>query len=602
MKKLMSVRKSTRPTFRPRLEPLETRLTPTKYTVSSLADSGNGTLRAAITSVNSDPVGSADVIDFSVAGVIKLTSGALPAVATVDIDGTTAPGFSGAPVVEIDNNGFAGLNLAGSQSTLASLSIVNANGPGVTIQGGQIVSVVGNYIGLALDGAAAPNTGAGSLVTSFAVTIGGTSVSARNIISGNGGNGIQLGSNGSFQQDQRTVIEGNFIGTDMAGQAAVPNGGNGVSVFSTDNTIGGTDAGAANIIAFNKQSGVVLDRGGDNAILNNSIFNNGSQGIEIQNGGNSGITASRLTSAIESPGPTSGSVLVEVGGLINTQGSVFGGDTFTVQVFATLNGVSSGQGQIYLGSVQTTTSNGIAPFTLSNASVPAGTGTTFTATATSIHNTSAFSNSIGIGTANQAYVANVYQLLLGRDPDPSSAVWVNGLNDGASPAAVVLGVEGSPEYLQLQVAAMYGRYLNRLPDTAGAEYWVSFLQAGGTFEEVAAELTASQEFFVNNGATNPGFVIALYTQVLNRSPSNAEIAGWVIALDSGEPRLGISIGFFTCQEYRTNLVEADYLTFLLRPADSGGLAAWVNALNAGATDQQVVAQIFGSAEGYQLWS
>lgn len=50
------------------------------------------------------------------------------------------------------------------------------------------------------------------------------------------------------------------------------------------------------------------------------------------------------------------------------------------------------------------------------------------------------------------------------------------------------------------------------------------------------------------------------------------------------------------------LVQIDYLTYLLRPADSDGLAAWVNALNAGATDQQVLAGILGSAEGYQLWS
>jgi hypothetical protein len=64
----------------------------------------------------------------------------------------------------------------------------------------------------------------------------------------------------------------------------------------------------------------------------------------------------------------------------------------------------------------------------------------------------------------------------------------------------------------------------------------------------------------------------------------------------------VAIGFLTSQEYRTDLVQNDYMTYLLRTADSGGLAAWVDALNAGATDQQVLAQIFGSAEGYQLWS
>ncbi len=104
-------RRRSRPTFRPRLESLETRLTPTTYTVSSLADSGAGSLRAAITSVNGDT--SADVIDFSVAGVIQLTSGALPAITnTVKIDGTTAPNGAFIPVVEIDNHGFAGVTIS----------------------------------------------------------------------------------------------------------------------------------------------------------------------------------------------------------------------------------------------------------------------------------------------------------------------------------------------------------------------------------------------------------------------------------------------------------------------------------------------------------
>ena len=78
MNKLAPFRKSTRPTFRPRLEWLETRLTPATYTVSSLADSGAGSLRAAITSANADAT--PDEIDFSVAGVIKVTSADLPTI------------------------------------------------------------------------------------------------------------------------------------------------------------------------------------------------------------------------------------------------------------------------------------------------------------------------------------------------------------------------------------------------------------------------------------------------------------------------------------------------------------------------------------------
>jgi Domain of unknown function (DUF4214) len=597
-------------TFRPFLEALETRLTPTTFMVSSLADSGPGSLRAAITSVNADTT--VDVIGFSVAGVIQLTSGALPAITNLaKMDGTTAPGFAGAPVVEIDNNGFAGLTItsgADFSTNLVSLSIVNANGPGVTIAKGG-AALLGSYIGLALDGSVAANTGAGLLIDiSAGATVGGTTAADRNVISGNGGSGIQL--NGV------ATIIGNYIGTDPTGQMAAGNQGDGImdtsapSPIELANEIGGTDPGDGNIIAFNSQSGVAVLPNTANPILSNSIFNNGANGIALINNGRPNLPAPQIGYAVESPGSEPGSMQVQIGGVLNVPGQGGFQTICTIQVFATLNGVPPGQGQLFIGSVQATTdANGFAGFTLRNAPVPSDANMTFTATATVVlgnffirGNTSVFSTAVGTSTPNQAYVANAYQLLLNRIPDPSSSVWVNNLNDGASPAGVVLSIEASTEYLNDQVSAMYGLYLQRQPDTAGLQYWVSFLQAGGTLEIVAAELTASQEYFVLEGGTNQGFITGLYQEVLRRIPSTGEVAGWETLLDDGVPRLDVSLAFLTSQEYRTNLVQADYMKFLLRTADSGGLTAWVDALNAGATDQQVLAQIFGSAEGYQLWS
>ena len=617
MKKPTYIRK-LRATFRPRLECLETRLTPTTYTVSSLADSGDGSLRAAITSVNADTT--ADEIDFSVAGVIQLTSGALPVITnTVKIDGTTAPGFAGAPLVEIDNNGFAGLTFSGaSNCTLASLSIVNANGAGVMLFGsfgdrlnsptGFNNTVVGNYIGLALDGSVAANTGFGLIIGAPASqTIGGTAPVDRNVISGNGAGGIQLESTGAN-------ILGNFIGTDPTGQAAAPNQGNGITMSGYGITVGGTDPGAGNVIAFNTQSGVMTNPG--NGVLGNTIFSNGSKGIDVEgtpsnNGnGNQILPVPQLSFAVESPGSSTGSVQVQVGGVLNVPTVVADESAslaYTIQVFATLNGVPAGQGQLFLGSVQVNTNaKGFAAFTL-NASVPAGSGTTFTATASTpvfaTSNTSEFSPAFAIGgNPTSLFVASEYGLLLNRYPDTGAAYWVNLMNNGDSAPSVVLGIEGSTEYLNDQVVAMYKLYLNRSPDTAGEQAWTNFLIAGGTLEQVAEGLASSQEFYVLQGGTNQGFLTRLYIDVLNRGSSTADLAGWETALDAGVSRAGVAIAFLTSQEYRTNLVQADYMTFLLRQVDQGGLTAWVGALNAGATDQQVLAQIFGSPEGYQLWS
>ena len=605
-----SPRRRSVATFRPHLESLETRLTPTTYTVSSLADSGDGSLRAAIMSVNADTT--ADKIDFSVAGVIQLTSGPLPVITnSVNINGRTAPEFSDAPLVEIDNNGFAGLTFT-APSVLTSLSIVNANGAGVTLNGTNNPTdpgsgIIGNYIGLALDGSIAANTGVGLFVDHTQnVTIGGTAAVDRNIISGNGGGGILLGPAGPESSGQNAFVENNYIGTDTTGKFAEPNQGNGITLAAT---LGGADIGfidpaRGNIIAFNTGSGVEGPRGIQNPILSNSIFSNGAKGIDLQNGINQIDLPGppQLNYAVESPGATTGTVQVQVGGVLNT----LTGFTCTIQVFATLNGVPAGQGQIFLGSVVANADrNGFAAFTFTSDSVPAGDGTTFTATA-SAFNTSIFSNPIGSSTPdqtpNQNYVTIAYGFLLHRTPDPGSTYWVNQLNNGTAPAQVLLDMQGSAEYLSNQVAALYQQYLQRAPDPDGGQAWTNFLLAGGTLEQVAEGITSSQEYFALQGGTNQGFVTGLYRNVLNRSASDAESAGWVAALDAGIPRPSVSTAFLASQEYRTDLVQSDYMTFLLRPADDAGLAAWVNALNAGATDQQVLAQIFGSPEGYQLWS
>ena len=112
--------------------------------------------------------------------------------------------------------------------------------------------VQGNFIGTDITGTAKlANGGDGVVVGGLfgfvtnGVTIGGTTAAARNIISGNGSNGIETG------DASTTLIQGNFIGTDVSGTNNLGNTGIGVSLNSTNNTIGGTMAGAGNVIAFN---------------------------------------------------------------------------------------------------------------------------------------------------------------------------------------------------------------------------------------------------------------------------------------------------------------------------------------------------------------
>ncbi|HEY7114334.1 MAG TPA: hypothetical protein VIA45_15495 [Thermoanaerobaculia bacterium] len=167
-------------------------------------------------------------------------------------------------------------------------NLVSGNGgPGVSP--GERAAVRGNFIGTDAAGTAAlPNAGAGVLVSGVArATIGGPSSAAGNLISGNSGPGIEI----AFDSEE-TAVSGNRIGVDATETAgALPNA-DGVRLRdgARKTAIGGTDFGTdGNHIAWNAGAGVLLEfsAGAGNAILSNSIHDNGALGIDS---GGDGVT------------------------------------------------------------------------------------------------------------------------------------------------------------------------------------------------------------------------------------------------------------------------------------------------------------------------
>ena len=84
-------------------------------------------------------------------------------------------------------------------------------------------------------------------------TIGGAAALARNVISGNTGDGIDIGSDAA-----NTVVQGNYIGTDQTGTKPLGNSGSGVSLDPSGVTIGGPAQGEGNVISANAQAGVSI--------------------------------------------------------------------------------------------------------------------------------------------------------------------------------------------------------------------------------------------------------------------------------------------------------------------------------------------------------
>src|ERR1700719_432573 len=79
------------------------------YTVTNLNDLGTGSLRAAILAANANSGGT---VVFNTNGTINLST-PLPAITSqMIIDGTTATGFSGTPLVSVNFNSIPGITVA----------------------------------------------------------------------------------------------------------------------------------------------------------------------------------------------------------------------------------------------------------------------------------------------------------------------------------------------------------------------------------------------------------------------------------------------------------------------------------------------------------
>ncbi|HKP13683.1 MAG TPA: HYR domain-containing protein [Blastocatellia bacterium] len=237
--------------------------------VTNNSNGGPGSLRDAIENANRTP--GLDTINFNIQGggtqVISLINQLPEITDAVVIDGSTQPG--GRVVLEGTGAGFGaeGLVVRGGNSRIRGLVFNNyisgSNGQGgdgivLLTNGGNVVE--GNIVGLNSTGTAARGNSFGVyVINSSNNVIGGTAPEARNIISGNKGWGVILWEKAEFLSAGHTTgnaVRGNYIGTDITGAVGIGNGGLDIrlgldltgSVF-LNNTIGGTTAGARNVIS-----------------------------------------------------------------------------------------------------------------------------------------------------------------------------------------------------------------------------------------------------------------------------------------------------------------------------------------------------------------
>ena len=245
--------------------------------VTTTADGGPGSLRAAIYYANDHP---GTTIRFNLSpsdpnfsnGVYTIyLIGELPPLVSAGtvLDGTTEPAYAGSPRIVLDGSQVSaeagevsGLHLYGTNCVVRALAFDNFPYAGIQLLCSDATSnqVQGCYAGLKGDGTnAAPNQIAGVILEYGAHDnlIGGLNATQRNIISGSRYYGILINDTNT----DGNGIQGNYIGTDASGSFAVPNQYSGVGIYydQKNTLIGGTNAGAGNVISGNGQYGIYVD-------------------------------------------------------------------------------------------------------------------------------------------------------------------------------------------------------------------------------------------------------------------------------------------------------------------------------------------------------
>ncbi len=162
---------------------------------------------------------------------------------------------------------------------------------GITLIGAGATGneIYGNYIGLDASGTLDRGNADEGIDLQFASsnTIGGPLAGERNVISGNGSDGIEI------DDSDLNVVQNNYIGTDYTGVFLLPNDRDGIDINeeggdgSSGNLIGGTGANEGNLIRGNGIYGIQVRQpaSAGNAFLRNSIYGNVALDLDLNDDG-----------------------------------------------------------------------------------------------------------------------------------------------------------------------------------------------------------------------------------------------------------------------------------------------------------------------------
>lgn len=200
--------------------------------------------------------------------------------------------------------------------------------------------------------------------------------------------------------------------------------------------------------------------------------------------------------------------------------------------------------------------------------------------------------------AEAGWVAAVGEVLLGGAWSPVAVTgYAQALSAGdvAEPAVVAV-LQQSLQARELQVRQAYQEVLHAAPTATQLLAAAAALNPDRGLRRLSAALAASGEYLSRVGSSPAALVNADYQTFLHRPADPAGLSSWLTALSRGLSDTQLAWDIENSPEGLGVWVGAEYQQLLGRPADPAGSAAGISLLDTGGSLAELVTRLATSAE------
>jgi hypothetical protein len=198
------------------------------------------------------------------------------------------------------------------------------------------------------------------------------------------------------------------------------------------------------------------------------------------------------------------------------------------------------------------------------------------------------------------FVDHLYSDLLGQAPNATDLnSWLHALNSGISRAQVAQSLWELSAHRGREIDADYVQLLHHHVDSTHLKVWLQVFQNGGTEIDVLRGILTSSDYSALH-LSNESYVTGLYTDLLGRAPTAAELTYEVHKLQLNAGRASVAEDILGSREFLGSLVDRDYRSFLNHGVVGAVEQLDVAALQAGTdTPESVAVAILASDEYFQ---